>query len=141
MSDLGRAIPGNQSTDQALSRFGYGILPFDVLQNVGQGGQAEERHANRLQGVGSMNRINRYHIGVLKLGQRPRFVIVTRRHFQNDRTVGQFSLHGQKDSGKSASADFFDESETDELRSNFGEGNRGLRQSMGSPRVGSVNFL
>ena len=91
-----------------------------IREDVGERGRAEERHADGLEGVCLMDRVDRHDVGVLQLGERPRFVEEVRGDLQDHEAVGQLALPGQVDAAERARAQLGEQAKAEELAPNPG---------------------
>src|SRR5260370_41336516 len=72
------------------------------FQKVGQRGRSQIGHAQSLERIGSVGRVDRYDVGVLKVGEGLGFMEQVRGYFRSDEGAGQFFLLGQVDTPEGA---------------------------------------
>ena len=96
------SCPGLDPVQQVLPRVRQRRPASQIREDVGERGRAEERHADGLEGVRLMDRVDRHDVGVLQLGERPRFVEEVRGDLQDHEAVGQLALPGQVDAAEGA---------------------------------------
>ena len=110
----------------------------DLLDHLGQGGAAEERHAHRLERPDAVERVDRDDIGVLELGQGLGLAEDVAGDLQRHRPAAEVRLPGEVDPAERPAAQLLLQPEAEENISRFGEGLRGLHPAGQRPRVRRV---
>ena len=72
-------------------------------------------HADRLEPLDPVDRIDGDDVGVLKLGEHPRLVVESRRDLENDGPIRQVTLASEIDLAESPSAKLVDQPKSDEI--------------------------
>ncbi len=120
---LDRSLDGLQGPHQLLALRRPGVGRPQVLQDVGQAGAAEVRHAHGPQaGLAVLvDGVDGDDVGVLQLRQRLRFRSLRGGALDDDPPTGQVALLGQEDAGEGAAPQLLAEAEVEDLVARLGQ--------------------
>ena len=88
-----------------------------------------------------MDRVNRHDVGVLELGERPRFAEKVGDGLQDDQAIGQLALPGQVDAAERAAPQLGEQTEADQLAADPGHRRHGQGQALRDDGVGAMQLV